>query len=1577
MEGEFKRDAEVWHLAALLLNPDTFTKGRALARALLAREDLEPAVVVWCIQFGIPVRKGRIKKQFGDLLRSGKGTPGHVAVLALMSSSPDEPKKGAAVIEHFAPQFPEAVEFFEFWRGQFLPDPSDHSNLANAIQAAMHEGDARPIVDFLATENATVEDLLAGGEALASRGAFLELNAFRDRLIATGTARGVEIAAAAALNSGDAIGSHRILERAVADGLDETPRLQRLKVSTDESLAKHEDLIRKLERDLAGKEDDYLRDRLLNAYLRVGDLDKVKTQAELAINKGAIPAASAVRLAYVLRTHAPETARRALQAVLPGDIPNELAPTILSVSSQLGLQELQQEMLRRLVNQSEGGQVLRHFDNVEEVIAMIEERAAELRQRVDDWLHGRILAVTALGADVKSLVLHYLSLEEIRFNGVPGKIPRVMRSGIQARRTAPAPQERPTLRLDFSGLLMADRFHLLEALEKSFDIRIPESLPEALMEVAGALSDLPQPASSAIRAAAGADSAVTILNLEEGPDDEIPSLSQDVTDVQKASLAYAIDQAFLGGHLTSSMVQELHTQFAIADTDSRDAVQKLVLSGHALSELARIDMLAPLSRGFPIEIRRSELQRLLSLVDRLEDEDRIRRQVIDLRTLVASKLLSSAWKTILTTRSFSEIDHPERLPAPMRCLLETLPTGDDGEAEFFWIEDRTLSKQPLPGGLDLPAVIRHLKEAGAIGAQEAATATAELRRIGYLFVPIDTDEILEAVGRAAIVGEELVENDEVAEIRRWFARDVLHLRYIDQTPQVDVEGRIVSEARRLIDLSNVATDLIEEVWKSEKASVEEMRARSNWIWSMLRLDLLPSPPAADIGAARRKTASLAVMQLLAIPVYADLANARLPQRNLQPFVDWAMAKVVDPFRCADPEAADDVEEMIAAAIEGQLRVARDDEPRVDAALQSRVISAAMDFLDLLPHEVDEGITRRRDLKAKLRRENVMLVDLDGGHRVAARDISKAISQVRGSDIPNPEVRLHPDGKAGTVKVGQQVDGSLTVSINAGDLEWSLHPSTVALVSPDKEERSRLLLALPAGNNIGNPITDEFLAGIAAESDTDKRVERFHRYVAADFASARLNLWSRISEGGSIQLSHLALPDPADLLNFLGLPGDFRGGGEDLLTASLAVLKDRIGVEDTVGRLCGLPVRLPEDLLREFAEQYSMEENLNADFQSLPLSLARVLGLVMSGLKVPEGAAALFSKERGRLFLTVLRYDSRQALRCKAWADLPGELSFCLLWLHANEMTKNLSVAGLDMVEVTKWLSERTFSRTLDREIERTKPDWVVEFLHGLSATFLVGAALAELLRHGAVLGDDFKALVGHEGSGGWMINPDLLVPRPLPPPEYWVGDEGLPLFMKAGWVPKDHPFVERDLTALLSRILSEVGAEPSVVITMIALFIDVAKVDPETLGPLRNLVEMLDRTDRFGTAEPEYDALANVIARVYRRQDDKEGFTKWILKSASEGSRKWPRARVGVDEENDPSNALGTLLNVCFIFTWAGGSDLSDRIATFSSLLKTIADAWPAARRTVLRCLDLLSREVDPLTAAKSLLPTMLELRSR
>jgi hypothetical protein len=1583
VEGPFQREVEVWKLAALLLDPEARTRARDLSRALLSRTDVDPVTVIWCMHYGIPMKKGQIRKKLGDTLRRGDGTPAHVAALALMSSSMMEPQKGLLVIDQFADLFPDSSDFMDHWRNQFSsPAAGEAHSYPSAIREAIANGDRSHLMTILLSEDTGVENLISGSEALASVDAFKDLNKLRSRLVSTGTVRGIELAAMAAVNSEEPAAALGLIDSAVAAGVDESARMVRVRLKAHKVLGQHGALIERLESELERNGDPRLRDQLMDAYLRVGALDRFKVQAEIAIRDGVVNELQATRVAYVLRDFAPEIAKLALATVVKDEIPEDLAQALLTLSAHLGLKELQDKALGKLMASPDNGKHFRHFDSFDQVVEFIEQNTAEYRKKLDEWLNGIMPAAGAMATDARDYAMLFLAAPKLRLDRAGNPFPMLLRSGIPRREPLSELGRRPALHIDMGALLIADRLDLLDCIERCFVLHVPESLPEAIIETKSCLQDISTEVAQAVRSIRGSQSSLIVVDDAHVSKLEITAVNREIADEDKAGLVHALDQAHLEGHLTKTQRTDIVARLDLENVSADTSVESIQLSGSSIIDLVHLGALDGLSRGFPLFVRDSEVDRLTDLVLIAEDEQGVKDRLSVLGSVVARKLTSSEWKTIILDDSRSERNQAARLSPHARCLIEALPHGDPKDT-FFWIEDRIFSRQVLPIGLDLPMVLAHLVRSGEIDAEHSSAISCELRRLEYLFIPIDPTDLLGIIAGAPIVNGELVENDQVADIRRWYARDLFHLRYLDQTPQIDAEGMITGEARRMLDLSHLAAELLDLIWLSE-TTVQEKFARSSWVWGNLRLDYLPSPPAADVPEARRNIACMNAMQVLTLPIRADLGSAELAEEVQQQFVDWAMHTVITPMADADPVAAEEIISMTAFFLSSTLKVSdshgNDHDLELDVKLANHLKAIVNEFLNLLPEDWRALIADRYDIGRTLGRENVLLLGLDSNRQVSVRDVSEAMTRCRASGTNETKILIHADDIPAKLLLGQDKEEFPTVTIQANDRTFYLHRATIALISPDVAVREKMILSLPRDNNVGDVLADEFLVGIARHEDVVERIEQFNARLEQDFTRFREAMWDRVVNGGSIRLSDFALPEPVQILNFLGLGGDFRGTGAELLHASAIILRQKIGIERAVSRLCGIPIALPDHLIAEYGRTLESDQHKwHSEFESLPLSFARMLGFVASGgtlVDIRDWLTQNFNRERADLFLTVVRHSARQAIRNDAWSALPSELALCLIWVHADQITRNLCVDGLDVPAVIRWLKKNTPSAMLDAQREEAWDTWTIRHLNDLSGDRLLAAAVVELISRGVEITDDVKNMIGQQGETQWMPFPNVLVSYTLPPSGYWAFADPVPTIIEIGWLDADNPFAIRLHNELLERILSDTDAnDPSLLTAMIAMFIDLSRVGKDELATLRLRIEALEAANAIPVGTQGYDAFSSVFAKVHRYQNDEAAFTSWVSRMAKANQKKWPHSHPKLDDNHERDRSAMALFDACYVFAWSGDARLEDKIAVLCRLLLTLTDAWPKATRLAIASLDGLSRRLDIPTASEDLLPSLLRLR--
>ncbi|TBB57026.1 hypothetical protein ELH42_37760 [Rhizobium ruizarguesonis] len=1575
VEGDIKIEVEVWKLATLLLDPDMKREARSYARSLLSRPDPDPLVVAWCQQYGLPMRRGKIKKLLGDSLRRGHGTPSHVIVLAMMTSAFANPVSAISVIDKFSGDFPEITKpFFQDWRHQFGADAGrPEESYSAGVRHAIETRDARPLKAFLLSERATLEAVLAGAEFMVSRGYLSEVNELRQALMAIGTARAVELAAFAALRSNDPRACVALLETAQTNGIELPDRLIRLRVSAREILGEHQDLIGDLKRLLELDDDDRVRSRLFDAYLKIGALEEAKVETEKALAAGKLGPHDAVRLATALRTIAPGTARELLADAAKSDIPKELAGTVLSLSAELGLAELQDEMLRKVLAGPQPESVKR-FDSVEEVIAQLKHRADAHRETIGEWLHGRLPAVAALAGDSKDYALLFLGDILARRTSTGEAFPMLLDAGTERPSRPPLTQARQQLQIDLGALLLADRLGIVEMLDRAFSIQLPKSLPEALVEMEGKFGEVSRPIANGIRAIEKRDSAIQVA---EAPSQDSFLLvylrdAQD-NDEQLDVMEMLLSNAYKNGHMTLTQLSGARVSLDLGGERGPPSrpIGKVLVSGSALFDLLRLDLLEPLARSSPLYVLESDLHRHLLQIEIAEAEEKIGTSISHLRKLVAERLASSRWRTIGSGVE-DQGDGGKHHAAHVRCLIEVLPT-EESDSALIWIEDRTLSKRPYNSVLGLGGILATLRDAGELDFTRYSQIMRSLRDAGYSFLPIDIDEIVAIIRQAAVVNNRVVENEDLSSLRRWISRDVINLRFLDPTVEIDADGRPSGESRRMLQLSQLSSDLVMRIWHG-CPDTDDAAARSAWVWANLRVDYLPSPPASADPTSRRHLAVMNIVHALFEPVQSDLGREKFPEDRRAPYVNWLMENAFAPAVESDPEVGDILVSVLSSLIERLTSEPQEIDQDVAKALGNKMRRVIGQFLGLLPLDLADRIGEQHHIDDFLGRETIMLLEVGDDWRVAVRDIEGAFAAALNNTDRMARVPLYKDRKTAELRLST-VDELPRAILKIGKRELPFDTATIAALHPDAEIRQRLLNSVSASAN--RRFSEGEILKISNEGSTERRVEMLHELNATDFSRKIAQLRQKIANGGLLDANDLKLPEPSALLEFLGLPSDFRGAAGDVAEQAAAALGSQLGIDDLCDRLSSLPTEMPETVARAIRD-FGADGRLSR----MPwlFAVAGSFVLAKQGSLKGEHLEILdrMTQPRLRLFSALLDGSGRQAVRRESWRALDPELAFLLIWLHSGQLMRVLDVPNMPLGDLTSWVKARTRRKLTDTDEELVWKGWVAHSLFGISPNRLRAAIIGELLRLGVDMPDSLASLVGLGEGDGWSPQPDLLCEVPEAPAWCWVGIDPVLQFQARGWMSPDNPFSIRDGSELLLRMISEMNEDNwRAMMTFAALVTDIAVVAEEAIIKLVGRIEEFATPMEIAEDDPSRGALLDVVSRVYGRLRREEDFMRLVEAVARHGNRKWPVHR---DDKGTNKGAYGLaieLINGVYLYEWTRGVPVVERLQGLSGTIKRLVDAWPAMLAVGTESLEGTAEQFDVATASSGVWPVLLELRSR
>ncbi|MBC7152314.1 MAG: hypothetical protein H5U22_23280 [Rhizobium sp.] len=293
-----------------------------------------------------------------------------------------------------------------------------------------------------------------------------------------------------------------------------------------------------------------------------------------------------------------------------------------------------------------------------------------------------------------------------------------------------------------------------------------------------------------------------------------------------------------------------------------------------------------------------------------------------------------------------------------------------------------------------------------------------------------------------------------------------------------------------------------------------------------------------------------------------------------------------------------------------------------------------------------------------------------------------------------------------------------------------------------------------------------------------------------------------------------------------------------------------------------------------------------------------------------------------------------------------------------------------------WLYAQTPRRlTDDQEVWGR---WVRNSVFSLSATRIRAAIAAELLDLGATVPADQITMLGRDTGGDWMPNPQLLATLPSGSPDLcWISRDPIPVFLKAGWMAADNPFVVREPSGLLMRIIQETRDENwRVLVSLVVLVVDIAAVDDAALSELKRQIKGYLTLDDAADPDPSRSALLDVAARIFGRQSADQEFKNLITDVAKTARFRWPRENADLHSEADVDRLALDLANAIHLFSWARHSETSARMTSFCDLLRHVATIWQGFRSVALELLESVLVQADIPTVALSVWPVLIELKA-
>jgi tetratricopeptide (TPR) repeat protein len=1535
-EPPFRGCAEVWLLATLLLHPARRAEARRYFRALVAREEIDPITVAWGIQFGLPMRVGRIRRALTGPLRRGDAEPTHAIVLALLDGKSDR-AKGLATLQRNEAAFKDAPEFFDDWRRKFGWRGGGAEEDASGIVIAL-SGNAGALMAHLLDKEVPSEELLAGASLLASRGEWQAIVPLSGKLMGLETEEGVYLAARASWeckSPEDAL--KRLAEHAHrVDGGNLAYRLLQIRSDAYRAVGRAADAIADLGAMLQLSPDPIIRHRRMGALATIGDIDGFEMEANAALARPGIPAREAVAIADFLKAHRPDTARLAIKTAVRSvpDTP-DLAPTILSVASHLGLEEVQRQLMPIVMSHADlPGSGVTSF-TLDDLPKLLQRDAETARRQMEEWLGGRIPASIAFREAGYAKLL--LGERDDRMTAAGDPFPMLVSAGKARRAVEGLHRSSSRLVVELSGLLFAFRLALLDSIEQAFQIEVVPSVPEALIAIEEALQS-PSPSILAdcrkfLEVAAGL---LTIAG----------DTGASTTDWVEVGLLQIVESAFLSGYLDIDQLERGRHAFLSDEDAPKVLVSGIVLrpTSQAIFALARAGLLIPIASARQIQMPASEADALSSLLDTAEREGRIRAQVMELRELTTARLTAGRW--LMTPTDGQPARKGPIFPPVPRCFSEAVFATED-QSKLIFIEDRFIAKAELPNCIDIVGLLDLLEERGCATTTTRAASLRSLRDIGYAFLDPSVPPIIQSILSAKIAEETIVENDDLARWRSWFARSLQESGHADATLKQDAEGRVAGEPRYVLDLMGLARRLLLEIWQQD-AEPDVSRARSEWVWMAFRPEGGLGLPTKPEGRLRLASATLAYTFLAPFVDWSS-ENVELPPR-LKDMFEWFDDAVLGPAIAAEPTLGNAIADELAVALEKFVQVPSRIRRADRGPLQKALVGRVNRLLSLLPNGWVTKISDRRGLAKTLGIRDQVSLTLKGGVKVSAAALTEAAARARSSSDGTGSVPLLGGGAATARLV--QADDLTTIQLTIDGSQMRLDPVTSALALDDaKLRRSAMLtgVARMAGDAV------EWLR-VAEIELTEARFAAAALIHEADFSSV-LEPFERIAEhGGSLDAAYFVLPEPSAIRNYLGF-GSAGIVDADGCERAFSNLSSTVGTEEAARRFSSLPFDLPAAVSAEIAIALGSLAGLPSVMSPL---FARTFALVTVDSQRRDAAKILAEsiKGSGRFFCSLVRQAAAQSNASPSWQALSKQERLSLLWCYADAITGIFAPAENKLDELANYVGSIA-TPTCAFKPGAPRHEWEGRLTDRLVVRDLSAAIGAEVATAWGVDADTdvmcavFHGLTGVAGKAGWGPHAEFTFPPPTAPSGYWAARDPLEKAVELGLLASESPFAVRDPNETARAIIGGTLGLAAGIGAPVFGFAEFRDIESALIPRILDFLDGERGEERFEPSKRGTGLSLLARAKTTGISGETSRFIEGLRTAAKRCREAYPKARLGfLFETDEAALSVAAMMDCSFEHATALGRSASECFDAIGQCARAIVEEWPGALRGVIGVVD-------------------------
>lgn len=780
-------------------------------------------------------------------------------------------------------------------------------------------------------------------------------------------------------------------------------------------------------------------------------------------------------------------------------------------------------------------------------------------------------------------------------------------------------------------------------------------------------------------------------DLEQTPIELPDELSERVVDHRSVVASLRV-----GGALSEveyeRAIESLNIKKTDSDTQSKifPSGTKLFLMGDAASALAKAGVLEPACGLFDLYVNGDYVKTAREGLEGIERRADTEAWVAMLSERVRAGLINGSYEGIDITGHISEDPGDELaesnwdFAAGSHLLRYECQKGD-----VLCFDDRSINgyahRDHKASIIGINEVLLALHLQGKLTEQQYYDKLTKLRASNYRYVPLSKKEILYHLNNTSIAKGKVIETYELAVLRRYLAACFLDTGYLQKPPLPKEAPNQMGELKFISDATRAVTESIVGVWADETTSVEDARARSEWILYNLYtglfgvIHLLPNPEGRGDGIEHIGL-DISSIFVYGQTIHGNTLKPKGYERRYQ-FYEWLDYIIVRLRRAADPNAISSAASAISSTFSDTF--ARNEELK-DHELINRIIKYQF-YVDL-PSSLRDAMKLKPELMQWLGFELTDVIsigefefDAPAFWRAAADAISigTASARARKTDPDAPDVVY-------TFRAITTDDERILVEVAdpSGEVGYRYGDRILELLKGGQPEREEVLRKYRFWFDLDQEGFEREVKEIASLNDPQARLEKINDLRSG---SANYFYWSlreQIVATKEIPESGLMPAEAGSLLRHFRLSATLDEPLDlpSAVSASAPGLVEDYGIEMALHRLACLPVKMPQTAVEKFnklpvGEKEDLLTRFKDSWQS-PIGKLHFVDLVsrssadnLAALKSAKAVLSeLFSDESGgksfEALELILDYVNIEFSSLKGAAEMPAAVRLLLLWGHA-------------------------------------------------------------------------------------------------------------------------------------------------------------------------------------------------------------------------------------------------------------------------------------------------------------------------